>query len=89
MTLGNKAQNGLTYSVIICSLLLFIVGNVNARNSKGDNSRKGVRASAILYSCDDPTESKGFATLREKRSEEGVKEVDVMIKVSGLPDRRL
>ncbi len=86
MTLGNKAQNGLTYSVIICSLLLFIVGNVNARNSKGDNSRKGVRASAILYSCDDPTESKGFATLREKRSEEGVKEVDVMIKVSGLPE---
>ena len=86
MKLGIQTQNGLVCSVIFCSLLLFIVGNVNARDSKGDSGSKGVQASAFLYSCDNPTEPKGFAILREKWSEEGVKEVVIMIKVSGLPE---
>lgn len=43
-----------------------------------------VRASAILTGCTDPAVS-GFATLHERPSDEGVKQVDVTLVVSGLP----
>lgn len=44
----------------------------------------GIRASADIVSCDPAIDIVGTAILRERNSEEGVKVIDVKLKVKGL-----
>jgi Cu-Zn family superoxide dismutase len=49
------------------------------------SAKQPVRATAQIVGCEDPNVS-GVAGLQEERSDEGVKVVNVHLKVQGLPD---
>jgi len=62
----------------VCSLVL-VSASVSA------NSQFSAKAIAVIKSCSDADIS-GFATLKERSSKEGVKEVEVYMQVNGLGD---
>jgi Cu-Zn family superoxide dismutase len=63
-----------------------MVFTANVSEAKGPFSgKKGqIRATAEIQGCDNPTDVSGRAMLRERKSNEGVKQVDVSILVKGL-----
>ena len=77
------------------TLLVLVIGaclgnpmtaNANGAESAEQGAAKEVFAVANLKSCGDMQYQVGLAYLRERASTEGVKEVDVMVRVwSGLP----
>ena len=71
-------QRGLVFAVTVCCLFVLTVRGVHAEG------KKSVHASAVIYACDDPSATRGFAILRELRSDEGIKEVEVTMKVFGM-----
>lgn len=65
----------------LLGVILLIAFTASVSDAKGP-----VRASAEIYSCDDPQQLNqiGSAQLKEEKTEEGVKEVSVMMMVKGL-----
>lgn len=73
-------------SILACSVLMFsmMVDDADARRGRG----KQVKAVATIRSCNGVDHIRGRAVLRERRSDQGVKEVDVTMFLRGrdLPD---
>ncbi len=61
------------------------VGSVAFLFGAGLAQANGLRATADIVSCEDPSDVLGWGSLTEKASEEGVKEVDIALFVEGLP----
>ena len=78
----NKRKSVLLSLVVGCIILFMTVGAYG----KGIKKGAGLQASAMIYSCENPTEAVGMATLKERKSDEGVKLVDIMVKVKGLTE---
>jgi len=70
----------------LLTISLAIVFSASTLEAKGrDRGGKGpVRATAEIQGCINATDVSGRAMLRKRKSEEGVKEVDVSIFVKGL-----
>lgn len=66
-------------------LSALLVGGTGLLLSQEDPGGKPVRATVTLSGCTDPDVS-GNGQLLEVSSEEGVKQVDVLLMVKGLPD---
>lgn len=74
-------------AVIILAVVLVSIGSSNAdEHSSEQNAESSVIARASLAFCEDSTVEVGTAELVERWSEEGVKLVDVYIRVTGLAD---
>jgi superoxide dismutase, Cu-Zn family len=73
---------GVAAAAVLAAGLGVAVKHVAASPSKD----RAVEARALVQSCVDGVDVQGFAVLREKPSEEGVKQVEVTLVVAGLPD---
>ena len=67
---------------IVLAMSAFLIAGNNSADAWG---KKGKKAEANITGCTD-TGITGSATLKERKSEEGVKLVDIHIKVKGLSD---
>ena len=74
--------------VVLCLCVLGVATPVygNNRESGDENAASAVTARAEIRDCADIRYSVGVAYLRERASNEGVKEVDVMLRVWRLPE---
>ena len=68
--------------MIALAITVLCLGSIDSVDAGG---KKGEKAEAVIKGCTD-TGISGTATLRERKSEEGVKLVDIHLKVKGLSD---
>ena len=68
--------------MIALAITVLCLGSIDSVDAGG---KKGKKAEAVIKGCTD-TGISGTATLRERKSEEGVKLVDIHLKVKGLSD---
>ena len=68
--------------MIALAITVLCMGSIDSVDAGG---KKGEKAEAVIKGCTD-TGISGTATLRERKSEEGVKLVDIHLKVKGLSD---
>ena len=73
-------------SLSLFAITLAIVFSASTSEAKGSHTgdRGPVKATAEIQGCVNASDVSGRAVLRERKSEEGVKEVDVSIFVKGL-----
>lgn len=76
-------------SLSLFAITLAIVFSASTSEAKGSHRGENgpVRATAEIQGCSDPNIF-GTAQLKEEKTEEGVKEVKVMIMVKGLADNK-
>lgn len=69
-------------TLIALAITIVFMGNIEFTDA---SQKGGIKAEATIGGCTDSAIS-GTAKLREKKSEEGVKLVDISLKVKGLSD---
>ncbi len=72
-------------SKIGCSAVITAILTFTPQVTLATDSQFSDKAIALIQSCDENQVS-GFATLKERVSEEGVKQIDVYMRVEGLTD---
>jgi len=70
--------------LLTITLAIVFSGSISEAKASQKGGKGPVRATAEIQGCDNATDVSGRAMLKERKSEEGVKQVDVSLMVKGL-----